>query len=1105
MLKGIVATIGSKTRRVLSGLSASVVLLASLLIPQVHAADAQPMRFDHITRDDGLAQNAVMAMVQDNHGFMWFATENGLDRFNGYDFQHYRSDRSDNQSLPNNFVLALSLDDLGNVWAATDGGGIALWQADTGEFQVLRHNPTNENSIADNNVRTLVWDPRGYVWIGTLRHGLDRYEIATGTFTHYRANKEDPNSISNDEIYAISLSETGVWVGTNYGLNHLDLKTDQFTTYVTTDDATSLSDNRVRSLLTDSEGVLWVGTRLGGLNQFDASTKGFVRYQKDQSVAGSLSNDRVEVIFEDQSKRLWVGTADGLNLMDRVEGRFYHYRHKPEDPTSLSGNYIISMFQDRGGLIWVGTKLSGISKWNPRSWSFGHSRPVVEGSGDFRRNHVTSFAQDSLGQTYVGTFGAGLMVMDAAGNVIREYRKDNESHPLSDDRVMTLLVTNDDVLYVGTMTGGLNRIDVRSGDSTVFRHDANDASSLAADGVMSLFQDSKDRVWVGTFGGGVSRVDGNGQDFVSFRHDEKDPTSLSSPRATAIAEDKQGVIWVGTDGGGLNRYDATTDSWARFAFDPQDIASLSANTVYSLHVDPKGTLWVGTRAGLDRLLQGSDADPTGVHFKHVSEREGLSHSAIYGIRSDNLGNLWLSTNGGLARYGVDTGAIRVFHTGHGLQGEEFNVGAHYSGLDGRLFFGGSDGYNAFYPEQITENTKAPEVALVSLQKLNQPVDFGMPHEKISSVDFEHTDDVVTFEFAALDYTASGTNVYQYKLEGFDPEWVDSGNRHRVTYTNLSGGEYVFKVRAANSDGVWSEKDLSIDVHVEQAPWLTWWAYTMYVVALFGLIWSIWSAQQRKLAREAEYSRRLEAEVKARTSELADRNADLEIVNAQLHEASHTDALTGLRNRRYFFEQVSEEISSVPVVPELDRRVPYSYGADYVFIMVDLDHFKPVNDTHGHVAGDQMLLQVKDVLLNSVRSTDVVIRWGGDEFLVVARQASDEEACELVERIRSNIAATVFSLGSGQVARTTTSIGFAAYPFLEDRKDLLTWEQVLKIADLAMYESKEQRNAWTGISGVDFDGSADRLVEALHNDLEQLCDDGNIIIIESLKAAQEQTA
>ncbi|MGI9272234.1 MAG: two-component regulator propeller domain-containing protein [Woeseiaceae bacterium] len=1076
-------------------------ILMLFIVSTASGFENNAMRFDRLSSDDGLSQSSVMAVQQDKTGFMWFATENGLDRYDGFTFQNYRNLRGQEDSLSDNFARDLDVASDGSLWIATDGGGVSRWIPDSDRFVSWRHNPGDTSSLATDRIRTVLTDPRGYVWIGTRDSGLDRLEISSGHITHFAHVADDANSISNNEVYSLALGVDGVlWIGTKAGLNRLDPDSGRITRFVNDpDDASSLSGDDVRSLLVDHEGMLWIGTSKNGLSRFDSSSNSFKHFSHSADDYRSITSNRIQVIFEDNEQRLWVGSNRGLNLLNRDTGDFLNYRNDPKDAFSLSSDDIFSIFQDRGGILWVGTRNNGLNKWNPRSWSFGHYKPSTMLKDASFSPNVMSFAEDSSGRLWVAAFGGGLNIMDREGGSITQIRNDPEvAGSLSDNRVMVLTAARDGKIWAGTMTDGLNRIDPKTGVVDTFRHDPSDESSLAADGVMSLYEDRAGVMWIGTYGGGVSRLDPGTDHFVNYNHDPADDKTLSSPRATSIVEDSYGQIWVGTDGGGLNLLDRKSGTWQHFVHDESDAASLSTNTVYALHADPDGGLWIGTRAGLNRLSS-ARTGASAARFEIFSARDSLSNDAVYSIERSSAGALWLGTSRGLVQFQPNSGKVRRFHASQGLQGDEFNFGASYASRSGELFFGGSNGFNAFNPANLQFNREPPPVVLTSLSVLNKPVSSGQPYELVENIDLNYKDDVVTFGISALDYSAPAENRYAYRLIGFNDEWVDAGNERRITYTNLDGGNYRLQVRAANGDGYWNNDGISIPLRVEFPPWKTWWAYTLYAAAMIIALLGFLRFQQKKLMREAEYSRRLEQEVRERTDELKNRNSDLKKVNEKLLMASTTDPLTGLRNRRYLFQQIVKDVDLVlRHYRDGTETLSPSGNNDLLFLMVDLDNFKPVNDSCGHEAGDELLLQIRDVLLEASRSSDDVIRWGGDEFLVVARDTNRKNAATLAERIRSSLSQRVFPIGNGQVARCTASIGYASFPFIKDQPELLQWEDVLGIADAAMYEAKQKRNAWMGIEGIDWYGTGDEFCRAIKASPGDLASEGYIQAVESVE-------
>jgi len=1037
-----------------------------------------PMQFTRLTAEDGLSAGGVMAILQDAQGFMWFGSEDGLDRYDGYEVRHYIHDRTQQNSLPDNWIAALAEEPNGTLWIGMAGAGVVARKT-TGELEDL-------SFVHGEHIRKLHIDRQGRLWIATRDRGLVMIDRDRSSARRYHSVADDTSTLASDSIFAVTEDLSGaLWIGTPNGLDRLDPLSGRVERQPLEKWLPSAQrDRAVTALQQDRRGDLWVGTNMGLLRISPDSPDKVTFYRNHAGDPSSLPSDRVQAILEDSAHRLWIGTANGLALYESHGDRFEIYRHNPADPASLPDDSVISLYEDRDGLLWIGTKTGGAARWNSHSWSFGHH---PRGNANFGDANPTAFATDATGTLWIATLGEGLVSIDRQLGTVTHYRhRTGDSASLPDDRVMSVLVDHEGVVWAGTMTAGLARLDRRTARFKIYRPDPTDLGSLPALGIMSLLEDSHGRVWVGTYGGGLARLDRATDRFVRYGAEPNDATKLSSDRATALAEDRSGRIWVGTDAGGLCLLDVASGRFTCFPREPHNEHGLSSDTVYAIRVDERGRVWVGTRGGgLDEVL-GSALTPARIQFRNYSEAQGLPNATIYGIESDSSGRLWLSTNRGLSRFDPTTGDVRNFRHAHGLQGDEFNFGAHYRSRDGEFFFGGPGGYNAFYPERLEFNSRAPAVVLTAFLKFNEPARLPLLPERLTNIELGYRDSVVTFEFAALDFASPEHNRYRYKLEGFDQDWVDAGAKHSVTYTNLAGGRYLFKVKAANSDGVWTETGLSLPLTVTPPPWASAWARAGYALAIGLLIFFVWRNQQQKLRRKALYAQRLEQEVQDRTAELGLRNAELERVNRRLRETSVTDPLTGLGNRRYLYETMAaltpEAQRSAGERSAKDIAAPTTQG---VLLIVDLDHLKPINDLHGHEAGDQILVAVADILRRCCRASDLLVRWGGDEFVIVYLDADLAAAELLAEGIRSAVAKHVFHLSGGETARTSCSIGFCRHPFVLETPGVLSWEKTLAIADAALYHVKKERNGWIGWAGTAAAASMPSLLEALERDADAL--------------------
>jgi diguanylate cyclase (GGDEF)-like protein len=1066
-------------------------LLAALLsLTGAMAHSRTPMHFERLGITDGLSQQSANAIAQDAMGFIWIGTEDGLNRYNGYAIEHVRRARAQQEGLPDNYIAGVQVDADGRLWVATDGGGLARQSGTGTAFSTV---PAAAAKGLE-HIRVIRFDASEQLWIGAREGGLAMLDISRSKLTRWRHDPTRADSLVSDVVLSLLESRGGdLWIGTDRGLDRLSAGRNdvQHVVLRSTEGALPV---KVHALLEDRQRALWIGTDTG-LIRLDPKTGAERVYRHDASNPNSLPSDFINVLHQDQAGRLWIGTAHGLCLLDSQSGHCDVYLHDPADPFSLPDAHVVSLFEDGSGLLWIGTKFGGVGRWNPRTWSFGpHAGGAQEGLGN---SNVMAFTEDAQDRLWIATFDGGITVIDRKSGrttLLRHNPADGRS--LNDDRVMTLMTDSHDEVWAGTMGGGLNRIDPRTLRVTAYRHDPANPRSLSARGVMSLLEDSAGDIWVGTYGGGLSRFDRASQTFEQYLPDPNEPTRLASGRVTALLQDRAGRIWVGTDGGGLNILDLTTGLFHRLRHDGLDTSSLSNDTVYALHADADGTIWVGTRGGgLDRVV-GSSTAPALIRFANIAEAEGLPNSTVYGIRSDTAGSLWLSTNYGLARLDPRTGAVRAFHRRNGLQAEEFNFGAHYRSRRGELLFGSSNGYNAFYPERLGWNNKPPHIVLTAHLDTGESIETSSLAQQPEPVRLAYRHKGIAFDFAALDFASPQANAFQYRLEGFKHDWVDLGTQHGITYSGLPAGHYTLHVRAANADGVWTKTGAAFTFDVDPAPWATRTAYAAYVLSILLIAWGCWVAHRRSIAREERYARQLETKVQDRTRELAERNGELVHANERLETASLCDPLTGLGNRRALMQAMPGLITGVN--PDLPV-------AGLVFMLVDLDRLKPVNDEHGHEAGDKLITAVSALLLNSVRETDLVVRWGGDEFVIVGTPMDFKTATIVAERIRSAVARTRFPVGRGEFVRTTCSIGFAPYPFVPGNDSQLTWEQVLNLADMGAYRAKKTRDTWVGWRGTPQAAALTDIVATLEADADAAVREGLLEICSSDRPTESKAA
>ena len=796
----------------------------------------------------------------------------------------------DANSLGRDAVYTLIEDRNGMLWLGTDGAGVDRFDPVTETFT---HYRKANRQLSSDRVIVVFEDSHGVLWVGTDGGGLNRFDSQTGNFHTYRANSQDPAAISHDNVRAIFEDPQGnLWIGTDKGVNLYDRQVDAFShLHSEFPVPETLMNDSIRTIYTDADNNVWFGTYQSGLTRLTSEGR-FHVYRHDPDKSDSLCHNRVRSVLQARSGHVWVATDEGLCRWQGVGNRFVRFRHDPQDLYSIGDNRTLSLYQDRGDVMWLGT-FGGLNRWSASG--FAHYRHEPERSGSLSSNIITAFAESGNGDIWVGSYD-GLNRLDRQSGLFERIGK---AQGLGDDRIMSLHHDTDGRLWIGTRGNGLDRYDPASGEVVNFRHDPQNPGSLSGNGVTDIFADDENTLWVAVYGGGLNRFNRTDGTFTQLRHDPDNSQSLGSDRILSIHQSRDGLLWIGTEGGGLNRFDRKTGEVQRYMHDAEDPASLSNDVAWSIFESDNGDLWVGTWGGGINRWRSEDRRAGKVKFVHYGKKQGLASATIYDIVADKSGLLWFSSNRGLTRFNPASGQFRQFDVSHGLQDNEFNLNAAMAASSGELFFGGSNGFNAFYPERIGANRHKPQVALTAMQVLNKQSGNMVRHKGFSDLVFGYQDYAVTFDFAGLDFRAPGQNRYQYKLEGFDDDWVELSHARRTTFTNLPADDYVFRVKAANNDGVWSETGLSIPFTVTPAPWKTWWAYTLYGLAVMGLVLLYLAHQARKLREKAEYSRQLERQVAERTHELTEANAALEVAKSA--------AESGNRAKGTFIATMSHEL------------------------------------------------------------------------------------------------------------------------------------------------------------------------------------------------------
>ncbi|MCL4835433.1 MAG: response regulator [Caldilineaceae bacterium] len=951
---------GTKFFTILLGiliLAAAMLDTAPPILAQESAADSFPIVFDHIGVEDGLSYPGINGITQDDQGFLWIATSEGLNRYDGMAFKVYKHDPNDPTSLSRNQVEAVVQDNHNPdiFWVATEQG-LNRFDRRTETFTWYLHDPADPDSLAGDNIYELVQTANGLLWVGTASAGLDRFDPATGIFTHFRHDPDDPASLSEDRVRLLYLDrEERLWVsGVNGGISRFDpsinsgqASTTGSFTHLRPEEGNpnSLPDERVRAFAQARDGSYWVGTRSDGLSRYDPASGQFTHYRSDPENPNSLSGDAIETILEDRSGILWVGTLDdGLNRLDPATGVVTRYTNDPLDKRSFAGTWADVLFEDRSGLIWVGTE-EGLNKFDPRAQPFRLLRHDPQNENSLSHNRVMAVLEDADGLLWLGSPG-GLDRYDPRTGLFTHYRHDpNDPNSLGYDKVESLALGADSILWVGTEEG-LNRFDPATGLFTAYLHDPDNPNSPASDDIWSLWMDKKGILWIGTWDEGLNRFDPATETFTRYPYAEEG-NSLSDNRVHEMAAGPDGLLWIATDNG-LNSFDPKTETFTNYLSDLRNPNSLALPGVRTVYVDRENIVWIGTRgAGLDRLdpstlRQAQDsagsgqATATGI-FTHYGNIPEIS-SGIHQILEDSDGALWLTGRWGIARFNKETVQVDLFDYRQGVQNfDDWQMGAQLRARDGTFYFGSHAGLQSFRPDGIESSQESPPVLLTELRLNNRAVKPGVagsplavPIEQLDSLTLAYDQNDFGFDFAALSYFAPQQNRYQFRLDGFQDDWVERTSQQRsVDFTGLPPGRYTLRVRGSNNDGVWSSQEIALPITITPPWWQTLWFQAGLGLLALGLIfggvrWRVHSVQRR--------NRELEQQVAQRTAELADTSAYLDNI---LRSATDYAIITADRELRItYFNPQAEAMYSTPEAEALGQPI-----AEICAKKPDMAHFE----------------------------------------------------------------------------------------------------------------------------------------------------------------------
>lgn len=818
---------------------------------------AQEIAFKHLTVENGLSNNKVNCLLEDRLGFIWFGTEDGLNRFDGYDIKIFRHQTNDKNSISGNSIWAMFEDKDGYVWIGTKSGEINRYDPKIDKFESWKVKSKNNN---ENSVTSIYRDRKGKLWIGTYKDGLYQFDLKEKKFLNWQYQPNNVNSLSNNYVTSILEDYKGnIWVSTYNGLNKFNPSTSKnsFTRfYHKPQEVSSISNNLIWNLFSSEidANKFWIGTA-NGLSFCNSKTNTFSRFEFPVDKKLQFSNSVATIIEEqtEEQKGYWIGTYGGLIKINSLNNGNKRFISEENNPLSLTSNQINAMVKDRSGVIWIATE-NGVNYFSQKEVRFNNYLSQMGNKNSFdklRKNNITSLCNSNNESICVGT-REGLSVI----NNINQTSKLNSTIKFPNINVWSLYKGNSNNIWIGTYGDGLKEVDLKTNSlkSIEIKSDIVMPSSFLY--IKSLLQDKSGALWIGCWGSGLVRYNPSQNEFKSWINDENDFHSLSYNDVWVIYEDKQGKIWIGTNGGGLNLFDPNNEKFFRLFSSSKNKNGLSSNSIYSIYEstnskltsDNKTTLlWIGTSNGLNKVSINNfdfinEAGEIKAEVKFYTIENGLPDNSIKSIVEDEKGNLWLGTSNGLSQFNPETEKFINYSIADGLNGNDFNFGAAYKSKKSLLVFGGTNGLSIFNPSEIKQSLYKPPIVITDFQIFNKSVSIDPDSPLQTNITL--TDEIIlpydqnifSFQFSALDYNSPSSNRYAYKMEGFDNDWIITGTRRYAAYTNLSPGTYNFKVKATNSDGVWNDSVKTIIVIINPPWWKTGWAYSLYLLIIFfGLV------------------------------------------------------------------------------------------------------------------------------------------------------------------------------------------------------------------------------------------------------------------------------
>lgn len=846
----------------------SLACLLSLcsILPSVVFAQPAKLGVDRLSALQGLSSNNVYSIHQDKKGFMWFGTTEGLNSYDGYTIKAYTHNDLDPHSIANDWVTSILEDDEDNLFVGIWDGGLNYYDRSLDRFSAYRHDPNDSTSLSNDVVWNLYMDHLKNIWVGTRGGGVNLFDKKNQKFRRYTHQVSDSTSISSNNITTIFEDHRGdLWIGTLDGLNRLNRKTNTFEIFKNDpDNANSPAGNNINILWEDHRGNLWIGTEGSGISILSSDRKTFTHHKSGH---GRLNNNMIRSFYLDNKNILWIGTdGGGINFYDEQKNQFSYVTSDPSIPNGISSDVIFTIVESSDGVVWMGTYNGGVNIYDPGNHKFGLFEKTNSNRNGLSDLLADAVYEDTKGYLWFGTH-EGLNRYDPATRTFNYYfHNPLSAASISDNSVKSIYEDSNGNMWFGTNENGLNLL--RPGEEKFIHlnHKASDPTTINSDRVWGMFEDSKKNFWVWTLrGSGLDLVDKKTLKCIPYW--AQDSLAEVCKNIRAVIEDKQqGGLWIGTTNG-LFYVNAEKRIIRTYLHDKKDPSSISINEVSAVYQDASFTIWVGTiGGGLNRFNASQN------NFSRFAVKDGLAGKIVSGILEDTSHNLWISTIKGLSKFNPRTNLFTNYTVLDGLPSNDFIRGSYFKARNGEMIFGSTGGIIIVNPADIPQNNYRPQVAITRFSVLNKEQKPGEPGSVLKKtiseseqITLAYDQSIVAFEFTALIYTHVNNSRYAYKLAGFDTDWNYVGQQRNATYTNLDPGEYIFYVKASNSDGLWSKDTASVKIVVTPPYWMTWWFKSAAILSILGCFSLFYTIRLSVIKKQKQL---LKQQVDDRTKQLA---------------------------------------------------------------------------------------------------------------------------------------------------------------------------------------------------------------------------------------------